>query len=306
MSKTYRSIKVVKHFDGNPLKFPICVATYSRPESSMSRLWESDKRLPVVFFIRSEQEKLYEPLKAKGANIVKLTHSYDLGSTRREVCEWALNTGYENIFMFDDRVKRISVLAPRVSKTGRLYHGTTSTYRDTYYGMLLWEYLVRKYKPIISGGAHSGYTFDKSNIGAYPKFYGVDCQIAIHLNVKQLADNGIAYRDTLLCGSEDAAINFDILNAKLPYMVFPDLEYDSIPSSDGMGGQAAAEGDTRVERFTKYCDRFMKNVCGENHPGVWVRKDKSGVPYIRFKWAYWRKRNGVKTSEPCFGKYQRL
>lgn len=307
MNETYRSIRVVKHFDGKPLEFPICVPTYGRPDNAMVKVWRADKRLPVIFFIRKEQKELYRPLKNEGAKIVLLTHSYCAGSTRREICEWGRNHGYKHIFMFDDRVTRVSMLAPKISRTGRLSLGTVSEYRSTYHGMLLWEYLIKKYDPIISGGAHSGFTFDPGNIGLAPKFFGVDCQIAIHLNLEMLAEHGIAYRDTKDCGSDDAAINFDCLSRGLPYMVFSDLEYDCIPSGDGnTGGQAATEGNTRAERFTEYCNRFMKNVCGENHPGVWIRKDKTGVPYIRFKWRYWKDQKGGEPIEACFDKYQRL
>lgn len=300
----YRSCKVATKLRDRPLRFPICVPTYSRPENGMTRLWEKYPELPVVFFVREEQKKLYKPLADKGAHIVYLKGVKCIGATRRAICEWAVKHGCTDIFLFDDRVLRVSLLAPRLSRTGRVNMGTVPELNTTPDALRLWEYLIWKYKPVISGCAHSGYTWDPSNVGILPKQYGVDCQIAIHLSVKRLAKAGIAYKDVEVCGSEDAQINFDVLEAGLPYMVFGDLEYNSIPSQDGKGGIAAVENNSRIERFEIYCDRFMKNICGEGHPGVHIRKDKTGVPYIRFKWKYWRERNGVKTSEPSFGKYQ--
>ena len=302
----YRSCKVVSQLQDKPLKFPICVPTYGRPESAMTRLWEKYPELPVVFFVRVEQKALYQPLAKKGARIVYLKDVRCIGATRRAICNWAVEQGYANIFLFDDRVLRVSLLAPRLSRTGRVNMGTVPEFNTTPDALRLWEYLIWKYKPIISGCAHSGYAWDPGNIGILPKQYGVDCQIAIHLNVKQLAKVGIQYKDVEICGSEDAQINFDVLEAKLPYMVFGDLEYNSVPSQDGKGGISAVENNTRIERFEVYCDRFINNICGLGHPGVRIRKDKTGVPYIRFNWKYWRERNGIKTAEPCFGKYQRL
>lgn len=302
----YRSCKVAEKLRNRPLTFPICVPTYGRPESAMTKLWEKYPELPVVFFVRTEQKPMYASLAAKGARIVYLKKVKCSGSTRRAICNWARKHGHDNIFMFDDRVLRVSLLAPRVSRTGRTNMGTVPEYNTTPDALRLWEYLVNKYKPDISGCAHSGFTFDISNMGAAPKQYGVDCQIAIHLNVKTLYEHGIEYRDTGFCGSDDACINFEVLEAKMSYMTFPDLEYNSVPSVDGDGGSSVVEGIDRIQRFTRYCSLFMTNICGENHPGVRIRKDRAGVPYIRFKWAYWRGRNGIKTAEPCFGKYQRL
>lgn len=305
----YRSYKACKHLKNRELELPICVPTYGRPESAMSQLWEKYPELPVIFFVRKEQKNLYQPLKNKGAEIVYLKNidnEGQLGQTRRAICNWALAKGYSDIFMFDDRTKRISVLVPRLSRTGRWNMGTIPEL-NVVDALRLWEYLIRLYKPDISGCAHSGFTFDISNAGLPPKQYGVDCQVAIHLNVKSLKEHNISYKNTSICGSEDAQINFDILEAKLKYLIFSDLEYDSVASLDSnVGGMAAIEKNTRQERFTEYCRRFYQNICGEGHPGVKIRVDKNSVPYIRFNWNYYRKRNGVLKIEPNYSKYQRL
>ncbi len=303
----YRSCKVCERLKNQKLTIPICIPTYGRPDSAMSKVWEANPELPCIFFVRAEQKDLYKSLKDKGAKIVYLKHVINLGDTRRKICDWALSKGYSDIFMFDDRVKRVSILAPRQSRTGRYNMGTVSKYKSIVDALKLWEYLIQLYKPDISGCPHSGYTFDINNAGQPPKFYGVDCQIAIHLNVANLNQNNIKYKDTAVCGSEDAQINFEILEAKLKYMVFLDLEYDNIPSSDGLkGGMSDVEQNSRRERFIEYCERFMKNICGKGHPGVRIKEDKHHIPYIRFNWPYYRKRNGVIEIEPNYSKYQRL
>lgn len=303
----YRSCKICKRLQNKPLQIPICIPTYGRPVSAMSKVWEANPELPCIFFVRIEQKDLYEELRNKGAKIVYLKKVDNIGATRRKICNWALSKGYSDIFMFDDRVKRVSILAPRLSRTGRYNMGTVPQYNSIVDALKLWEYLINLYKPDISGCPHSGYTFDINNAGQPPKRFGVDCQIAIHLNVESLKAHNIEYKDVKICGSEDAQINFDVLEAKLKYMVFLDLEYDNIPSSDTLkGGISSVEQNSRRERFIEYCDRFIKNICGEGHPGVKVREDKNHIPYIRFNWAYYRKRNGVIDIEPSFGKYQRL
>ncbi len=303
----YRSCKVCERLKNQPLTIPICIPTYGRPDSAMSKVWKANPELPCIFFVRAEQKELYQNLKSSGAKIVYLKNVTNIGDTRRKICDWAITKGYTDIFMFDDRVKRVSVLAPRLSRTGRYNMGTVPEYKSIVDALRLWEYLIKLYTPDISGCPHSGYTFDINNAGQSPKRFGVDCQIAIHLNVNNLYQNGIKYKDVEICGSEDAQINFDILEAKLKYMVFLDLEYDNIPSSDDLkGGISGVEQNSRKERFTTYCTRFMKNICGENHPGVKIKEDKRGIPYIRFNWAYYRKRNGVIEVEPNYSKYQRL
>lgn len=303
----YRSCRVCKRLQNTSLHIPICVPTYDRPVSAMSKIWGANPELPCVFFVRIEQKELYKELREQGAKIVYLKQVDNIGATRRKICKWAVSKGYSDIFMFDDRVRRVSVLAPKLSRTGRYNMGTVPQYSSIIDALRLWEYLIDFYKPDISGCPHSGYTFDINNAGQPPKMYGVDCQIAIHLNVNNLKVHNIAYKDVEICGSEDAQINFDVLESKLKYMVFSDLEYDNIPSSDNLkGGISSVEQDLRRERFIKYCDRFINNICGKNHPGVRIREDKNHIPYIRFNWAYYRARNGVIQVEPNFSKYQRL
>lgn len=303
----YRSCRICKELQQTNLKLPICIPTYSRPVSALSELWKKYPELPCVFFVRIEQKQLYQLLRDTGAKIVYLRSTDNIGDTRRKICSWALKKGYDDIFMFDDRVRRISVLAPKQSKSGRYNMWTVPQFNSPIDALRLWEYLIKIYQPDIRGCPHSGYTFDISNAGIYPKQYGVDCQIAIHLNVKNLAEHRIFYKDVAICGSEDAQINFDILEAKMRYMIFSDLEYDNVPSSDKLqGGIAAVEQNSRKQRFTEYCDRFLKNIPGVDHPGIRIREDKHGIPYVRFNWNYYRKRNGVIKLDPCLSEYQRL
>lgn len=288
MDKIYRTLRWHEKLKDEPLKFPICVPTYNRPHFGIMNIIEKEPDLPIVLFIRKEQEDMYDYLQGK-CKIVKLKGMENVGQTRDAICIWAQSKGIDDIFMFDDRVTEVNFLAPRKSRTGNL--SLVKASKTMKEGLQIWEYLVSKYQPCVSGAAHKGYSWSPSYINAKPARYSKECQIAIHISVKQLVDNGIRYRDCKECGSEDATLSFDVMCKKLEYIVFTDLEYNNIPSSNNNGGGIqAAEGreqETRIERFDRFNELLKKNVF-KGHPGMSFRKAEGGVTYAKFNWKYWK------------------
>lgn len=285
----YRTLKWFNELKDTPLEFPICVPTYSRPISGMTKVLEKCPELPVVFFIRREQKDMYKHLCSK-ARIVLLDNMENIGQTRYAIVEWAQNHGYDNIFMFDDRVNAVNFLAPHTTRSGRLTLAKPKECKSMADGLRIWEHLVKQYDLAVSGASHSGFSWSPSYIDAAPFRNRKECQIAIHLNVKKLKLANVQYRDCKECGSEDAALSFDAMTAGLRYLVFTDLEYNNIPSSNKNGGgiQETEGNNDRIERFDNFNRLFMKNVCGEGHPGISTRKAEGGVHYIKFNWSYWK------------------
>jgi len=285
--KPYRTEKISRKVAGRKLEIPICIPSYGRPDSAMFKILEKEPDLPMVFFIREEQKELYAGLKGK-ARIVTLKNVDNIGQTRAKIVKWAHKQGYENIFMFDDKVTAVNALAPRLSRND---NWSMSKFTTTMYQALqVWEYLIRKYKPCMSGGLHKGFSFSPGNINAEPEIApGIWC--AIQLNVDMLSENDINYRDSNIYGHEDNIMEIEVMQKRLKHICFKDIEFDNIPSSDKYTGgiqDTCPESETRLERVSRLSDLVEKFV-GKGHPGIIFYTWKDGARYVRMNWKYWRK-----------------
>lgn len=295
---SYRTVTMLEQSRGT-LDIPICVPSYSRPDAALLKFAKKEQ-LPFILFIREEQKNLYKPW-AEYCRVVVLKGVTNIGQTRNAILRWAHRQGYDDIFMFDDKVTGVNFMEPHTTRTGNLTLAKSPQCKTLKDALLVWQAFIEEYRPAMSGCQHKGFSYNPANIDKPPLRNGMETKIAIHINVKALFEHGINYRDTKVCGSEDAALLFDVMSSGLSVLTFLDLEYGNVPSggSSLSVGVSDKEACDRKSRFDAYNRLFLKNVCGEGHPGIGFRKDRgTGVTYIRFKWPYWKSLEALDES-PC-------
>lgn len=294
----YRSQKLYNQVKNADFKiYPICVPSYNRPDPAILKSLDTYPELPIILFIRNtaEQKKLYKHWRGK-CKIVLLDNVNDLGETRAAIVNWCIEHKISNIFMLDDDINELDYLYPHRTKngnicmraarqnTGRVYRGINP------FVFRMWQKMIESCdkRLTISVPAYRPDSWHMKNADADVMYNHGACSQCIHLNIKNLYKTGINYSCNAEYGVEDYVLQFRVMTAGLLTCTFTDLMYGCPAINSHPGGCENANGYTDPnERYEVYIQKFIKNVCGENHPGITIKTAKSGVRSIKFKWDYW-------------------
>lgn len=298
----YRSQKLYKEVKNEDFEiFPICVPSYNRPDPAILKSLETYPELPIVLFIRNtkEQKALYKKWRNK-CKIVLLDDVENIGQTRAAIVNWCVENKISNIFMMDDDIDELDFLYPHETKNGtvcmraarqnmgRAYKGVNP------FTLRMWIRMLESSRTdlTISSPAYRPDSWHMKNKDADIEYNSGACIQCIHLNIKNLHKNRLNYRDTEECGNEDYALQFDVMSSGLTTCVFHDLMYGCPAVGSRPGGCENASGISDVKkRYEKYVRLFLKNVSGENHPGIKVKNTRSSaISSIKFDWKYWKVR----------------
>lgn len=293
----YRTEKLYEKLKDQPLKYPICVPTYGRPDNALIKWvqkpgWNIPKN-KLLLFIRNtpEQRELYKPLQ-KYARIVLIPASTrDVGETRMYIINWAIKHQHKVIFMLDDRVNGIWWLTKTI-RNGKLSLDVDkrSTPADTF---KIWSYQHEKAGMVISGIADKGFHWMPDNINAPIVPLNSGCpSVCIALSPLKMRDYGINYRSSTDYGVEDLGIIYQLLEQGLPFGKCTDICYSQAAPSDHGGNTAVQPGMTRNERLDvlkkTFWERVLKLPWGTPHPGFKVVQRKNESNVIQLNRAYWR------------------
>lgn len=300
----YRSQRVAKYVSGekflsrHPEIWPICVPSYNRPDPEIAKRASDD--LPLVFFVRREQLPQYKHLRDR-FRVVPIDGVKDIGETRSKILKWARVKGYDNIFMLDDDVTQVDYLYPWETSGGKLCLRASHINEQNGENGLrpiafrMWQAYVDKLHEdtvitTISYRPNSWSLKYADMETVYNCGYAIQC---VHLNVKKLCENGLDYSSNAFCGVEDYAIQFQAMEKGLRTTVIRDLMYHCPAINSNPGGCENMGGISDPhERYEHYRELFLKNISGKDHPGVGVKRSTSGFISIKFKWDYWKIKQG--------------
>lgn len=293
----YRTEKLYEKLKDQPLKYPVCVPSYSRPNNALIEWvkkpgWNIPKN-KLVFFIRNtpEQREMYKPLQ-KYARIVLIPASTkDLGETRMHIVNWGIKHHHEVLFMLDDRVNGIWWLN-KVVRNGKLYLDvdTQSTPADAF---KIWAHQHRKHKMLLTGIGNKGFHW-MPNLINFPiePLNGGFPSVAVAVSPLEFAKRGINYSSIDERGIEDSNILYQLLIRKLPFCMLYDLCYDQTKPCSVGGGSAVYQTLDRNERLTRIKKVFWENTLGipwgEKHPGFRLVQRSNESNRIQINYPYWR------------------
>ena len=291
-SQPYRTELWLKEIQNHQLKSPICIPSYHRPNapvfSKKSKLRNTPEELNAYSYLKDHVTLIHLPDDVE-----------EIGMTRNFIVTWAQDHGYENIFMFDDRILDFKTLAPRLTRNNKLIMGELKT-SDTLSTLKLWEYLQNLYPTTSSGVVSKGLCWNPKHINREFTVNKPGCAWEYCLiNVQDLKKYDLNYQDVRQVGAEDCYIMFQILKTGLPSRIFTDIAYTEIypeqthkqnPNSGGHNIQ----GITREERLIMLQKTFIENVVGckwnDKIPELTFLRYKDGSSGFYFNFArYWAK-----------------
>ena len=290
----YRSEVLRKNIDDlvdDSEVYPICVPSYNRPNASVLKYC---KEVPIVLFIRREQEDLYKDYKNL-CKIVLLDNVEEIAGTRQAIVDWARNNGISNIFMLDDDITCTDILVPSISSTS---HNEFMRLQKTINGQpysvdfkffKVWTWLIKRCssKLTISGaGAKSDWwnIRYKDSRTIYNSGSTIQC---IHLNIENLENYGIKYLDSRKYGVEDYTLQYRVMAAGLYTCIFKDLVFCVPGVGNGSGGNSTDE--ELVRKYHRFIDQFQYNFLQEQDKyRVGTKVSKGGIPSIKFNWNRWK------------------
>lgn len=290
----YRTRERYEALKNEPLKYPICVPSYNRPDNGFIQWVKKNPDLSkenLYMFIRNtiEQRELYRPL-SKWVNLVLIpANTKDIGDTRRHIVNWGVKHGHELLFMLDDRVNGIWWLEP-VVRNGKRYLDVAKDSTPTQ-AFKLWAYQHLSNEMLMTGISSKGFHW-MSNLVNYPiePLNGNGVMVCVALSPIKMMGAGINYRPLSEKGTEDLQILYQLLINKLPFCTLRDFCFSQIhPCTYGGNSE---DGLTRNERLLKYKKLFWEKslglTWGTSHPGFVIRqrKQESNVIYINRR--YWR------------------
>lgn len=281
--------------------FPICIASYKRPDATLLKLLHKKKKLNVILFIRTEEYEDYASRYGDKFKIVRLKNVDNVGDTRRAILRWLWKHEIDECFLWDDDICELDFVYPSYTSGGNLAmrpnHVEAGGKTDIYIKAIkMWIFMLRKCKkPVaLSAPLYRPYSWHMKNSELPPIKYNCrDCIQCVYLNTKLLKEYGICYRDEREVGPCDLALQFEIMTAGLYTVAFTDLMYGCPPMGEGVGGCNASEYEILFDNKSKVMKdrvrRFFKNVPPTpDHKGLRVKNMKNGWKSVAFNWKYWK------------------
>lgn len=299
----YRTQKLAKRINDLVSEiYPICVASYQRPEATLLKKMVNHPEYEGSYlFVRKEEKDLYKNW-GKFFRIITLKNVDNVGDTRRKLFNYCVAHGLDKIYLLDDDIGEIDYQYPSYTSGGKLCMRNHATDQHLPHDVFpeafkMWQYLIEekcKEEVAISSPIYRPFSWSITNANRKITYNDYECMQAVYLNIGLLHEYDINYRSTKEVGPSDYAIQFDAMTKGLKTFVTRDIMYGAPAMADGKGGCSASEydllfkGDITAVMGDRY-ERFIKNVSGENHPGI---KKKVTVKTKRvspaFNWSYWK------------------
>ena len=313
-SKPYRTVKWLEEVKNRELKIPLCIPSYKRPHapifSKRSKIFPYFDPRWVYVFIRKEDYEDYKFLEGRVTLMILPETIKELGMTRDYIMQWAYDTGYENIFMFDDRFLSVFPLAPRLTKNGKLILAVMPN-SDPYETLKMWEYLHTKvyYPTTISNVMIRGREWYPVNINKEIKPNGGGGAFMYYcINVRDCLDNDVRFKNVYEWGLDDVSMTYRTLLKGLPVRQFTDMAYLEVhgdlvhaKSPSPSGSNATMLGHDRESRLQAVGKLFCEKILGGANkyngikvPGLRFVDDYWTVPEYSRYWVKYYQEHGIK------------
>lgn len=295
--KMYRTEEIFEEIKNEPLKYPICVPSYDRPNNPFIE-WVKTSKFDIpkdnlFMFIRNtpEQKALYEPLN----NLVNLVliskDTKDVGDTRAQIVKWGQKHNHELLFMLDDTVKGVWWLTT-IERKGQVFldMSRVSTPKVAFQ---IWAEEHLRNKMIATSIGWKGFHWMPNRINLpIESLNGAALSGCIGISPMKWLEAGINYKPMEETGVEELYLAYQLLKNKLPFCLLADFCYEVKTVAFG-GNNSVAQNQNRFERLFKIQKDFWEKTLGlqwgEKHPGFRVVKGRSEPYNIRINYPYWRK-----------------
>lgn len=293
----YRTRIQYETLKDEPLKYPICVPSYSRPDNAFIRWVKKTpdlSRKNLYMFIRNttEQKALYKPL-SKWVNLVLIpANTKDVGETRKAIINWGIKHKHELLFMLDDRVNGVWWLES-VIRNGKQYMDVAKDSTPTQ-AFKIWADQHLSNGMLMSGISNKGFHWMPGfvNYPIKPLNNGYP-SVAVAVSPMRFAEYSINYASIEEGGIEDANILYQLLTHRLPFCVLHDICYDQVKPEVIGGNSKVYEGLTRDERLlaTKkiFWEKTLKSPWGTPHHGFRTVNRNNESSAVLINYPYWRK-----------------
>lgn len=276
-------------------KFPVLIPSYNNPNPPAVRGFlskmDDEYNYPIIIFVRESQYDMYYlENEHKFVTIVPFKDELinSAGNARKWSLKWLYQNGYEHAFSFDDDALGIGMTEHALTGKGDPKSGAI---KDANISKVLacWQYsmelLEKKFDKVVLTGIYPiGFSWkpEYSWIDESALLYRGNLNQVVCLNVKNLIENGITYKDNKECGHEDIQLILESLEKDMVVATFPFIWY-SVPPMDC--ANFSAFGSTMKERF-KTQQQLMKNNW-DGHPWVIFREkrdlDQVVINFRRFR-----------------------
>lgn len=258
----------------------IAIPTYNRPNAIALRRVKT-VGLPVYLFVRREQLELYSSF-SKEYTLVPIDDVQEIGETRRALVEHLYRAGYKWVFMLDDDISHVEMLAPSPKggwNSKRILDGSKTPPRMERKAFQLWYKLAREHNLALSSPNHRAY--DRSYHGhniRVDKSAVIQCVLLDTHAVMKVGN----YRNINETGNEDYYIQYQLMSNGYATGKIGLIEY-SCPS---IGGTSGGSSEPLVQKYRKYIKAFKRNVC-DDESLVSTKVTKTGIPSLKFVWKNW-------------------
>jgi hypothetical protein len=260
---------------------PVFVCSYKRPKAVFLKR-SFDYKFPLYVFIRPEEYSDYEYLLQRpNTKLVALRNVTNLGETRRKAIRYAMKKRIPKVFMFDDDITRLDLTQWDNGKARA--SGTIKGCREDMDMVLrVWESLWDD-DIVISGASYRPFAWGMKEHEIDQTKRG-QTQQCVGVNVKYLYKHHLNYRSNDLIGSEDLALQFEVMKNGGKAVIMNQIQYDCPAMGVGTGG--CCDGEDLITKQHRRIKAFQEYY-GEDNRYI-VSTARSGVPSIKFNWKEWR------------------
>ena len=287
-------------------KWPILIPSYTNPDSGKGFVppaikgflsgMDENFNYPIFIFVRESQEKSYkEENKHPYVTIVPYKDSLidSAGKARLWSLKWLYKMGYENAFSFDDDALGIGLTKYGVTGKG---DPKSEAIKNANISKVLavWQYSMEKLQErfdnvVLTAPYPIGFSWKNTYcwMDESVLLYRGNLNQVVCLNVKNLVDNGLYYKDNRECGHEDIQLILESLHKDMIVATFPFIWYSTPPMDIA---NFSAFGNTMKDRFNKQQEIMKSNW--DSDPWV-IFREKRGLAQVVINFRRFRKDKGI-------------
>lgn len=281
-------------------KFPVLIPSYNNPNPPAVRgflsCMDEEYNYPIIIFVRDSQKKAYED--ANNHPYVTVVSMRDelidsAGKARKWSLKWLYDHGYSHAFSFDDDALGIGMTKRGVTGKGE---PKSEAIKNTNIAKVLacWqmsmEALEARYSNVMLTGIYPiGFSWKSEycQCDQSALLYRGNLNQVVCLNVKNILESGITYRDNKDCGHEDIDLILQGLEKDMMVATFPFIWYSTPPMDIA---NFSSFGSTLQDRFRTQQQLMINNW--KDFPYVTFR-EKRGLSQVVINFRKYRKDKNV-------------
>lgn len=282
-------------------KYPILIPTYNNPnppavQGFLSRM-DEQYNYPIILFVRDSQKNDYiSANRHPYVTVVSAPDEYidSAGKARWYSLKWLYLNGYHHAFSFDDDALDLGLTERGFTGKGDPKSQAIKHINNIAKVLAVWqlsmEKLEEQYNNVILTGVYPlGFSWKEEycQLDQSALLYRGNLNQVVCLNVNNLLQNGITYRDNRICGHEDIDLILQGLQKNMLVATFPFIWYSTPPMDVD---NFSYFGKTMEDRFKAQQELMLKSWGEESYATF---KDKRGLAQVSINFRKYRKDNGI-------------